>query len=469
MTSLLSRDLLANVLTRQDLERLQLERLRALLSEVLPANRFYARKFAAAGLSTADFHGLADLSRLPFTTKAELLADQEANPPFGSNLTYPLARYCRYHQTSGTKGRPLRWLDTLESWDGMLRCWETIFDIAGVTAADRLFFAFSFGPFLGFWTAFEAGTRRGCLCLPGGGMTSAGRLQFLLDNEATVLFCTPTYALRLAEVAQQQGIPLGISTAGCAIRAIIVAGEPGGSVPATRARIEQAWHARVFDHAGLTEVGPVAVECPDSPTGLHLLEADYIAEVIDPATGQALPSGQPGDLVLTNLGRWGSPVIRYRTGDLVRLDRRPCPCGRVFVRLDGGILGRTDDMIHVRGNNVYPSALEAVIRRFDEVAEYRVRVRDASHLAALRIEVEPRTAEAGDDVAERVSEAIRQELHFRAEVSAVAPGTLPRFELKARRIVHGHDENIPGADPAKPSGLLNAEGLPSFPDCLQRD
>jgi phenylacetate-CoA ligase len=427
---------IAEYLARAELERLQLDRLRALLAEILPRNRFYARKLSAAGVSADHIRILPDLARLPFTTKSELLDDQQAEPPYGRNLTYPLAQYSRYNQTSGTMGRPLRWLDTTTSWDGMLRCWETIFRIAGVTARDRLFFPFSFGPFLGFWTAFEAASRLGCLCLPGGGMSSVARLRFLLDNQATAIFCTPTYALRLAEVARQQAIALTSSTPGYAVRALLVAGEPGGSILATRTRIEEAWGARIFDHAGLTEVGPVAIECAENPGGLHLLEGDYLLEVIDPQRGVPVKPGEIGEMVLTNLRRWGSPVIRYRTGDLIRVDPYPCPCGRGFVRLAGGILGRTDDMLHVRGNNVYPTALEAVIRRFDEVAEYRVQVGEENELAALRIEVEPAVPN-GAAVAERISEAIRDELLFRADVVAVPPGTLPRFDLKARRVTRG--------------------------------
>jgi phenylacetate-CoA ligase len=423
-------------LARSDLERLQFDRLKELLAEILPGNRFYARKLAAAGVSAPSIRSLADLTRLPFTTKGELLEDQQAEPPYGRILTYSIDQYSRYNQTSGTMGPPLRWLDTASNWDWMLRCWERIYRLAGVTARDRLFFPFSFGPFLGFWTAFEAACRMGCLCLPGGGMSSVARLRFLLDNQATVVLCTPTYALRLAEVAQQHGIQLAPSTSGYNVRALIVAGEPGGSIPATRARIDQAWAARVFDHAGLTEVGPCAIECPENPGGLHLVEGDYLLEVIDPGSGSPLPPGEIGEMVLTNLGRWGSPVLRYRTGDLIRVDPYPCPCGRGFARLAGGILGRTDDMIHVRGNNVYPTALEAVIRKFAEVAEYRVHLGEANKLAALRIEVEPSVPEAAD-VATRVSQAIRDELLFRAEVVAVPPGTLPRFELKARRIAAG--------------------------------
>ena len=302
--------------------------------------------------------------------------------------------------------------------------------MAGLRPGERVFFPFSFGPFLGFWSAFDAANRMGFLCLAGGGMSSVARLHFLLENEATVVLCTPTYALRLAEVAHEEGLDLRMGQ----VRALIVAGEPGGSIFATRGRIEAAWGARVFDHFGLTEVGPIAMECRENPGGIHVLENECVAEVIDPQTLQPVPPGQPGELVLTNLGRWGSPVIRYRTGDLVRVDPNPCPCGRSFLRLDGGILGRTDDMIHVRGNNVFPAALEAVIRRFPEVAEYRVEVQQSGSLAALRVEVEPVRAEWGLLLAERVDRAIRDELFFRAEVTVASPGSLPRFEMKAKRI-----------------------------------
>jgi phenylacetate-CoA ligase len=303
---------------------------------------------------------------------------------------------------------------------------------------DRLFFPFSFGPFLGFWTAFDAATRAGLLSIPGGGMSSVARLRFLLEHRCTVLFATPTYALHLAEVAEAEGLDIANS----AVRAIVVAGEPGGNIPATRARIERAWGARIFDHYGLTEVGPVASEAAgigvgeaaDGPGQLYLLECAYLAEVVDQATGAPVPPGAYGELVVTNLYRAGSPLIRYRTGDLVRFAVDPDPEGRTWRRLDGGILGRADDMIHVRGNNLYPSAIEAIVRRFPDVVEFRIHVDRAGPLADVRLEIEPVRGD-GRALAEAVGRAVRDELLFRIEVSAVAPGSLPRFEMKARRIV----------------------------------
>ncbi len=415
-------------LSRQELDRIQFERLSRLLDAALPQNRFYAHKFA--DVRVADVRSLADLRRLPFTTKAELLADQAQTPPYGTNLTYALTRYSRFHQTSGTSGRPLRWLDTPESWQWTLDNWDVMFRLAGLTPNDRLFFGFSFGPFLGFWTAFEAASRQGFLCLPGGGMSSSARLRFLLDNGATIVLCTPTYALRLAEVAMDEGIDL----AGSAVRALIVAGEPGGNIPATRQRIEAAWGARVIDHSGMTEIGPTAIECAANPGGLHIVETAFLPEVVDPQSEQAVQRGETGELVLTNFGRFGSPLIRYRTGDLVRVDTKPCPCGCTFVRLDGGIRGRVDDMIVIRGNNVYPSALQTILHRFPEVLEYRIEVDRTSSLPSLRIDVELSTADARL-ITTRIEQAIHAELLFRAELRSVEPGTLPRFEMKAQRVV----------------------------------
>jgi phenylacetate-CoA ligase len=416
--------------------RADADRLAAMLAAVLPANRFYARKFAGVVRPGGPLPALADL---PFTTKAELAADQEAHPPYGSALTYPVDRYTRLHQTSGTTtGRPLRWLDTPESWEWMLGCWRHKFAFMRLGPGERFFFPFSFGPFLGFWTGFEAAARAGYLCLPGGGMSSAARVRFLAEHRATAVCATPTYALHLAEVARQEGVDL----AGSAVGAIIVAGEPGGGIPATRRAIEAAWGARLIDHYGMTEVGPVGVECWENPGGIHLLTEACVAEVIDPQTERPVPPGAPGELVLTNLGRWGSPLIRYRTGDLVRVDPHPCPCGRPDVRLDGGVLGRTDDMIHLRGNNLYPAAIEAVVRRFAEVAEYRVTVDRSGPLPALRIEVEPHPPADGPALADRVARAVRDDLFVRPEVASVPPGTLPRFEMKAKRVIHRERHEI---------------------------
>jgi phenylacetate-CoA ligase len=412
----------------------QMNQFRDLLDRMFPSNAFYSAKFNAAG-TTRKIPGLRELyERVPFTLKEELVEDQRSNPPYGTNLTYPLDRYTRCHQTSGTSGQPLRWLDTAESWDWMLGNWAQIYRAAGVTQADRIFFAFSFGPFLGFWTAFEAALRIRALCLTGGGMSSVARLRVILDQSATVLCCTPTYATHLAQVAAEERIDLSASP----VRLIIVAGEPGGSIPAVRARLEQLWPgARVFDHHGMTEVGPVSFECPARPGVLHVIETSYIPEIIDPQTGQHVEPGVTGELVLTTLGRTGSPLLRYRTGDLVKASHADiCECGRGDLALEGGILGRTDDMVVVRGVNIYPNAVDEIIRACGSVAEYQVNIDTQPTLPELRISIEP-TADVIDATAlvEKLETDFQAAWSLRVPVTAVTPGTLPRFEMKAKRWV----------------------------------
>lgn len=408
--------------SREEIEAAQLEKLRGLLSKILPSNQFYTQKLGA------DF-GIESLQdfphRAPFTTKQELVEDQQKYPLYGSNCTYSLECYTRFNQTSGTTGNPLRWLDTTESWNALLNFWDEVFNAASVDSQATIFFAFSFGPFLGFWTAFESATRRGHLCIPGGGLSSEGRLRAIWDNGATVVCCTPTYAIRLGETAQKMGLR------DTPVKTIIVAGEAGGSIPGVRGRIESLWPgARIFDHHGMTEIGPVTYECPAQMGRLHIIESGYLAEVIDDKGAPVLP-GETGELVLTNLVRDGMPLLRYRTGDLVKVSNDQCGCGRYEIALEGGILGRCDDMIIVRGVNIFPGAVEEVVRRFSEVIEYRVEVDSRGALPELRLQIET----ASKEVSVRLEEALRAAFALRIPVEIVSENTLPRFEMKARRWV----------------------------------
>jgi phenylacetate-CoA ligase len=405
------------------LEEHQLARLQDGLQGIVPHNRFYTRKLQ--GESTAiKLESLEQLALLPFTTKEELVADQEGHPPFGTNLTYALADYIRLHQTSGTTGRPYQVLDTQESWDWWAECWTSVYGAAGVSRADIVFLAFSFGPFIGFWSAYEGAKRLGALTVPGGGMDSPQRLRTILDTGATVLVCTPSYALRLAEVAREQGLDMRASS----VRTTIHAGEPGASIPATRQRIEQAWGAKTYDHAGMTEMGAYGFTCAEQQ-GLHVNESEFIAEILDPHTHQPVREGETGELVLTNLGRWGSPAIRYLTGDLVRHGGYRCACGRGYLFLPGGVLGRADDMLIVRGVNVYPSALANILHRFSEVQEYRIVVTSDGILDEIALQVECPAA-----LTSTIQDALHIALNLRVPVEAVPPASLPRFELKARRV-----------------------------------
>jgi phenylacetate-CoA ligase len=413
-------------LARKGIAERQLERLNRMLEAVVAENPFYRGKLAGAPLP---IDSLESFRKLPFTTKQELVDDQLAHPPFGTNLTHPLSRYTRIHQTSGTTGKPLYWLDTEESWDWWGECWKTILEAAGAEPSDRIFFAFSFGPFIGFWAGWEGARKLGALAIPGGGQSTAQRLRTILDCGATVLVCTPTYALHMASEAKKAGIELRRSE----VRITIHAGEPGANIPSTKRRIEEAWGARCFDHPGATEVGAFGFECAVQPGGVHVNESEFIAEVIDPASGEPVAEGQRGELVMTNLGRTGSPVVRYRTGDIVAPGYERCACGRSFMLLRGGVLGRADDMIVVRGVNVFPSAIENIMREFSEIDEFRIELSEREEMRELKLLVEPSEERAG--LAEEVASRIRDRLGLRPIVETVPPGSLPRFELKAKRLL----------------------------------
>ncbi|BAL27023.1 phenylacetate--CoA ligase family protein [Azoarcus sp. KH32C] len=415
-------------LPREELRALQLQKLQAMMAELWGKNRFYSNKWKGVGVEPRDIRTLDDLARLPLTTKSELMEDQAANGPFGTNLTYPIEKYTRLHQTSGTTGVPLKVLDTADSWDWWAKCWAHVLAGSGVNATDRVFLAFAFGPFIGFWAALEGARKLGAVMIPGGGRDSLQRLELMRETGATVLCCTPTYALRLAEVAREHGFDMS----SLAMKSTVHAGEPGANIPSTKQRIQEAWSAKCFDHAGASEIGAHSFECEKQPGGTHLIESEFIAEVINPKTGEAVKPGERGELVITNLGRWGFPLIRYRTGDLVEVNLDPCSCGRSFLRFQGGILGRADDMVTVRGVNVFPAGVENIIRKFTEVDEFRITVSKVKHMDEMDIEVE--LCEGADPaVVHSIAERLDSVLAFRPRVHNVGRNILPRFDMKAKR------------------------------------
>jgi phenylacetate-CoA ligase len=392
------------------IKELQLRKLQAGVREVLKTNEFWRSRLH-------DVSGWDDFERLPLTSKTELVADQAAHAPFGTNLTYPLESYVRLHQTSGSSGdAPLRCLDTAESWEWWERIWaEHVYAAAGVTPADRVFFAFSFGPFIGFWSAFGGAQRLGALCISGGAMTSEQRVRNLLDVGATVLLSTPTYALRLSDVASE----VGVNVSAGPVRTTIHAGEPGASIPATRSAIEAAWSATAFDHTGMTELGPTGFSC-SARDGVHLIESEFIFEV-----------SSDGELIATNLGRWGMPLFRYRTGDRVVVASEACSCGSPFMKVAGGIQGRVDDMFTVRGVNLFPSQVEDIVRRYPEVVEFVIEHHSERRMDEVSLLLECSVADFSPS---RLEADLRQALGVRLQCRIVPAGTLPRSELKARRL-----------------------------------
>jgi phenylacetate-CoA ligase len=411
-------------IAREQLDAVKLDRLRTLLATILPHNRFYAAKLAHLEPVVESLESLADW---PHTTKDELVAAAAGGVP--GNLTWSTDRYVRYHQTSGTHGRPLPVFDTAEDWAWWMECWRAILGRGGVGPGDRVLVASSFGPYAGFWSCFDGAVAQRALAIPTGGLTSLARLEMARNLAATVLVATPSYCLHLAEVALDSKIDLS----SLPIRLVIVAGEPGGSLPAVRGRIAAAFNAEVLDHAGATEVGPWGVG-DAAGRALDVLEPWFHPEFLGVETGRPAAAGELAELVLTTLGRAGAPVIRYRTGDIVRprwpsadeIAAGACP----WVRLEGGVLGRVDDMLVVRGVNVFPRAIDEIVRGFPEVVEYRVTVSTRESLDELTLEIEDRLDDPG-----RVARELQLRIGLRVTVVGVPLGSLPRFEGKGRRFV----------------------------------
>jgi phenylacetate-CoA ligase len=391
------------------------ESLQDLLELVVEHNPFQRARLAGC-----------DPAALPLLTKRELVDDQARHPPFGTNLTYPLERYVRLFTTSGITGTPLKVLDTAEDWAWRSRRYARVLRAVGIGPGDRVAMAFAFGPYVPGWNANQGLEAVGALAVPLGSMTSVQRLRTIADVEATVLWCTPTYALRLLEVALQERLEAALDS----IRIVLAGGEPGASLPGTRARIEEGFGARCFDHAGLTEVGPLSYPC-GAGHGMHIDEQDLVCEFLDSEL-QPVPADEPGELVVTPLGRTGYPVLRFRTGDVLVRSARRCPADHEDLWLPDGIVGRTDDMVVIRGMNVYPSAIEEAVRLIGGSGEFRITFYSPGRgLDEIKLEVE---LPEGDG-AHELQEEMRRRLGLRVRVVPVAAGLLPRPEGKARRVV----------------------------------
>ena len=397
---------------------------------VLPLNAFYLRKLRIGAGNVSKSWIKENFDSFEFTSKLELQNSQSFYPPYGDFHYLDLAEYNRFHQTSGSSGKPLLFLDSQDGWEWLLNNWLKIFALAGIEKGDRLFFPFSFGPFLGFWTAFEAACKAGCLSFPGGGMSSESRLALIQNQNINVIFTTPSYALRLGEVAQGQGINLQ----DLGIKKLILAGEPGANIPATRLRIEKDWGPIVVDHHGMTETGPVTVECSITPGLLHIIENAFIAEVIDPNTQKKLSLGSIGELVLSSIGRAGCPLLRYRTGDIVHLNQQKCACGFNGQSLKGGILSRADEMIFLKGNNIYPSALQNMLHSIEGILDFRITFYKTEGNQNLLFEIETLQTDY-ESIKNMLEKMIQTAFLFKPVIKIVPTGSLPTQEMKSKRFI----------------------------------
>jgi phenylacetate-CoA ligase len=435
-------------LSRESLEALRLAKLRYQCEWAAARSPWYRRRFQEEGFDPGQLKSVADIRRVPMLTRDEWMASQDVAPPYGEIPTIGGEGAIRVHTTSGTTGRgPLRALDSRKDWAWIAEMWCYGIWGCGVRPGDTAYIAFGYGSFIGFWGLHYAMEKMGVLNVPGGAQATEARVKQIADFGATVVASTPTYALRLAQEAAEQGVDLRSS----AVERVILSGEPAGSIPQTKALIEEQWGAKAYDTAGMTEIGTIMVfECSEQPGGTHIIEDHMIEEVIDPVTLDPVDYGHRGERVVTSFGRGAIPLIRYRTGDLVcKVPASTCNCGRGFDIYEGGILGRVDDMKIVRGTNVYPRAIEAIVREFREVDEFqtlitREGIRDE---ITLRVEMKPGFDVSGwealsADLHGRLAHA-HEGLNFRMELADA--GELPRFELKAKRTVDQREQPVGAA------------------------
>jgi phenylacetate-CoA ligase len=423
---------------------LQLARLQAMVDWAHARSPFWRRKLDAAKLRPGAIQSLEDIRRLPFLTKSELLAEQAEHPPYGELLTAPAGAGIAYHQTSGTIGAtPFRVVESPRDWAWGANAWARALYAFGLRSTDVVYLPFGYGPFIGFWGAHYAIQRIGATTVPGGNQSSEARIRQIMDVGATAIVATPSYAIRLSQVAAEMGVDLPRETR---VELGIHAGEPGGSIPATKRLLEGRWGYHAGDFLGMTETaGITAYECTEK-SGLHVSEDYFLEEVLDKDSGEPVRAGELGERVCTSFAIGLIPIIRYRTGDLVRrVPGAECPCGRTFDLYQGGVVGRADDMLWIKGTNVFPSAIEGVVRLYPEIREFMIvltGVRLTSDEIMVQIELDPQTA---PDVAQPLVGRLRSHLAEACEglrfgVQLVPEKTLPTFELKARRVLDQRKE-----------------------------
>lgn len=424
---------------RSEIEQLQLVKLRRMSEYAYERVPFHRERWDAAGFHPSQLKTLDDLRRAPFMTREDWMQSLSDKPLFGDLLSTDPENAIRYHLTSGTTGRtPIRVLDSLKDWEWIAEMWCYGLWGFGIRPSDIVYFAFGYGSFIGFWGAHLACEKMGALVVPGGAQTTEARIKQIIELGATTVCSTPTYALNLWAKAQEMGIDLAKDSK---VKMLIASGEPAGSIPAAKKQLEQAWGAKCGDTAGMTEIGTIMIfECSHQPGGTHIIEDHYIEEVINPETGEPVGYGELGERVVTSFGRGFIPVVRYRTKDMVmRVPAATCSCGRTWDIYDGGIRGRWDDMKLIRGTNVYPSAVESIVREYEAIGEFQIylwRKDDLQDEITVKVEIKPGYDDAWHDL-HRTMKKDLAEAHegLRFNVDRVEHGTLPRFELKARRLV----------------------------------
>ena len=415
------------------LRKVQEKKLRRVLRWAYQRSPFYHDKFKRAGIVPEDIRDLSDLPRLPLTEKGEWLDTQSDKAyEFAPVLALDENEIVRYHQTSGTTGSAMRLAFSHRDWLWWLECWGYGLEACNLKDTDRVLVCFPFNLFVGWWGGQDAARLLRCRVYPSGGMSTLERLNIIRDHEITALMGSPSYLLQLASVARNE---LHWDTATSAVTKLICGAEPGGSIPATRKRLENGWGAEVFDHLGASEVGPWGYECAAHPGGVHIIESCFLMEFLHPETRQPAQPGELAQLVVTSLEKYTQPVIRFDVKDLVRVAKQPCPCGRTFRWVEGGIQGRADDLTKIRGVLFSPQAVEDIVRSFEQVSDYRVIVSRQGELDEVTLRLETHEQPPADsDLLRELEVALKLKTKLRFLIEFCAPGTLPTEEIKTRRV-----------------------------------
>jgi len=419
----------------EKLERLQLAKFKRIFKWAWDNSIFHRRLYEAAGIHPEDIRTLNDIASVPKVEKSMMQAIQRKDPfPYGDALCVPLEEVTEFRQTSGTTGQPVYQPDTWQDWEWWSECWSFILWAQGYRPRDRVFIPFGYNVFVAFWAGHYAAEKIGCEVVPGGVLDTQARILKIQELRPTALMGTPTYILGMAETA---GNRLGIDAATLGIEKITCAGEPGACIPGTKARMEAAWGAKVYDHAGATEIGAWSYECRHQPGGIHVNEALFLVEIEDPDTGAIIREpGRRGKMVITALDRIAQPCVRFDSKDIVEWAPAPCPCGRSFRLLRGGVLGRADDITKVKGVLLSPAAIEAVVRAQEGLGdEYEVivdKLGDADRIK-LKVELLPGWEGRRLEIESRLKDQLRLKTNLAYRLEFYDFGRLPRYDVKARR------------------------------------
>lgn len=433
--------------SRAQLHKIQSEKISLAYRYLWQCSGFYRRKFEEAGLGPESIRGLEDLPRIPLTHREEWLEDQQRNPPWGtfSPLRHEdwLERGWMFFTTSGTTAAfPRVFRHTTFDRDIWTYLGARGLHSMGIRRGDIAINCFSYGTSVAFWGMHYSLNHMGIPVISGGGASTDRRILFIQNYRPTVLMCTPSYALYLGHAMEDAGL----SPRDSSIRIVVASGEPGACVPATKSRVEELWGAQMHDHFGCTEVAmpPLGYSCTyqvcrqNGPVETHIMEDAYVAEALDPDTYQPVPEGTPGILVVSNLYSEAQPILRYVMGDWITMTTTPCGCGRTHKRAVGGLRGRNDKLIKIRGLMFFPAAIEDAIRSLPEVGdEFRVVIDRVADMDQVHAKVEPGgewTERDPRELAARVARALKGTLGVRVDVEVVPAGSLPRAEHKADRL-----------------------------------